>query len=144
LVVEDVIIPPSAPSFTSETKYGALSLLNPSEGAIVEPFELKTYSDGTKNYTYEKFTHTRINKTTYYMSSNPPLEKYIVNGITYYTVWSEVRPRPYFDSPHTELYYNAPNGIRNNVSYYSTPNNPEYSNVNGSIIYHSTFFTPAI
>ena len=112
-------------------------------GAIIEPFELKTYSDGTKNYTYEKFTHTRINKTTYYMSSNPPLEKYIVNGITYYTVWSEVREQQYSDSPYVEIYYNAPSGISGLVSTYSTPANPHYSNVNGSVNYVATFFTSA-
>ena len=110
-------------------------------GAIIEPFELKTYSDGTKNYTYEKFTHTRINKTTYWLSTNPPLEKYIVNGITYYTVWSEVREQQYFDSPYVEIYYNAPAGVSDLVSTYSTENNPHYSNVNGSVNYLPTFFT---
>jgi hypothetical protein len=95
---------------------------------VFEPFELKTYSDGTTNYSLETFIHTRINHTTY------TYEKHIVNGVTYYPLWSEIRPSV-DPNLHVERYYNAPLGSRVALGFVTAENMiPAYQNINGIIV----------
>ena len=113
----------------------------------VEAFDLKTYSDGSTNYTVEQFTHKRIDGVMYDSSVSPPLERYIVDGKTYYTVWSVVRPRPYETSPHREVYYYKPNNVLTAVYQITADNNPIYYNAGGYIeeavqFPDAVFYTP--
>ena len=114
----------------------------------VEAFELKTYSDDSTNYTVEQFTHRRIDGVMYDSSVSPPLERYIVDGKTYYTVWSVVRPRPYETSLHREIYYHYSNNVLTAVYQIIADNNPIYYNSGGHIeeapqIEEVQFFNPA-
>ena len=108
----------------------------------VEAFELKTYSDGSTNYTVEQFTHKRIDGVMYDSSVSPPLERYIVDGKTYCTVWSVVRPRPFETSLHREIYYHLPNNVLTAVYQIST-DNPIYYNSGGYVQQSAQFFVPA-
>ena len=106
----------------------------------VEAFELKTYSDGSTNYTVEQFTHRRIDGVMYDSSVSPPLERYTVDGKTYYTVWSVVRPRPFETSQHKEIYYHKPNNVLTVVYQITADNNPIYYNSGGYIRESMQFF----
>ena len=101
----------------------------------VEEFELKTYSDGTTNYTVEQFTHERIDRQMYDSSVNQPLERYVVDGKTYYTVWCVVRPRPFASSQHREIYYHNVNGVLTAVYQISVASdgNTRYTNIDGRV-----------
>ena len=101
----------------------------------VEEFELKTYSDGTKNYTVEQFTHERIDRQMYDSSVNQPLERYVVDGKTYYTVWSVVRPRPFDSTAHREIYYHQSNNVLTAVYQISVASdgNTRYTNIDGRV-----------
>ena len=89
---------------------------------------MKTYSDGTTNYSLETFVHARINNTT------PTYEKYIVNGVTYYPFWSEVRPSV-DPNMYVERYYNAPLGSLVVLGFVTAENMiPAYQNINGVIV----------
>ena len=114
----------------------------------IEAFDLKTYSDGSTNYTVEQFTHRRIDGVMYDSSVSPPLERYIVDGKTYYTVWSFVRPRPFETSLHREIYYHQPNNVLTVVYQITADNNPIYYNSGGYIeeapqFEAAQFFNPA-
>ena len=105
----------------------------------VEAFDLKTYSDGSTNYTVEQFTHKRIDGVMYDSSVSPPLERYTVDGKTYYTVWSVVRTRPFETSLHREIYYYYSNNVLTGVYQIST-DNPIYYNSGGYIEESAQFF----
>ena len=63
-----------------------------------EEFELKIFADYSTNYTVETFTHTRIDFTTV------DIDKYIVDGIVYYMMWSVVNSTDGFMNDNMEFY----------------------------------------
>jgi hypothetical protein len=121
----------------------AMGSTYPGSGGV-EEFELKTYTDGTKNYTVEQFTHERIDRQMYDSSVNIPLERYVVDGKTYYTVWCVVRPRLYDYSQHREIYYHQSNNVLTTVYQISVASdgNTRYTNVDGRVHETTQFFNP--
>jgi hypothetical protein len=112
----------------------------------VEEFELKTYTDGTKNYTVEQFTHQRIDKQMYDSSVNQPLERYVVDGKTYYTVWSVVRPRNSDITPHREIYYHQSNNVLTSVYQITVAHDgdPRYTNIDDRVHETAIFYNFSI